>query len=138
MTYAMMKQTRNWMPPVRQKRSQNALMVYTLGDEVLATGDALMRISSRTEGEFGSPAALVAAHCGMTMWVMCSNVRAYRGGCFARTMSRVGLSAATFSLMAFLVVPVFDPSAAASVGEKCCLSLFRGFFMRLPSSGCHT
>src|SRR6266853_3299834 len=53
-------------------------------------------------------------------------------------MSRVGLSAATFSFMAFLVVPVFDPSAAASVGEKCCLSLFRGFFMKLPSSGCHT
>jgi hypothetical protein len=42
------------------------------------------------------------------------------------------------SFIAFLVVPVFDPSAAASVGEKCCLSLFRGFFMKLPSSGCHT
>src|SRR2546421_5933519 len=89
MTYAMMKQTRNWMPPVRQKRSQNALVLYALGDEVLAMVDALMRISSRTEGEFGSSAALVAGQCGMTMGVMCSNVRASRSGwCNARDGSR--------------------------------------------------
>jgi hypothetical protein len=31
--------------------------VYALVDEVMAVVDALMRISSRTEGEFGSPAA---------------------------------------------------------------------------------
>ena len=77
------------MPPVRQKRSQNALVLYALGDEVLAMVDALMRISSRTEGEFGSSAALVAGQCGMTMGVMCSNVRASRSGwCNARDGSR--------------------------------------------------
>ena len=36
------------------------------------------------------------------------------------------------SFIAFLVVPVFDPSAAASVGEKCCLSLFRGVLHEAP------
>src|SRR6266404_8471654 len=97
MTYAMMKQTRNWMPPVRQKRSQNALVVYTLGDEVLAMVDALMRISSRIEGEFGSPAALGAGRCGMTMWVMCSNVRACRG-CWFGLMLATGLDSPPISI----------------------------------------
>lgn len=44
------------MPAVRHKRSQNAGVVYTLVDEVMAVVDALMRTSSRTEAEFGSPA----------------------------------------------------------------------------------
>jgi len=42
---------------MRHKRSQNTGVVYALVDEVIALVDALMRISSRTEGEFGSPAA---------------------------------------------------------------------------------
>jgi hypothetical protein len=42
---------------MRHKRSQNTGVVYPLVDEVIAVVDALMRISSRTEGEFGSPAA---------------------------------------------------------------------------------
>src|SRR6267378_1833722 len=71
MTYAMMKKTTKLMPLMRHKRSQNTLVVYTLVDEVLAMVDALMRISSRTKGEFGSPAALVG-HCGMTMWLICA------------------------------------------------------------------
>jgi hypothetical protein len=40
---------------MRHKRSQNTLVVATLADEVVAVVDALMRISSRTEGKFGSP-----------------------------------------------------------------------------------
>jgi len=75
-----MKKTTKLMPLMRHKRSQNTLVVYTLADEVLAIVDALMRISSGTKGELGNPAALVAGHCGMTMWVMCSYVRASRGG----------------------------------------------------------
>src|SRR5260370_42489406 len=55
----MMKSRRDRMPAERHKRSQNAPVVYTLVDEALpAVDDALMGISSRTEGEFGSPAAL--------------------------------------------------------------------------------
>jgi hypothetical protein len=45
------------MPLTRHKRSQNAGVVYTLVDAVLAVVDALMRISSRIEDEFGSPVA---------------------------------------------------------------------------------
>src|ERR1700730_3918952 len=52
-----MKRTTNWMPLARHKRSQNTLVVYTLVDGGLAMVDALMRLSSRTEGEFRSPAA---------------------------------------------------------------------------------
>src|ERR1700730_4210879 len=51
MTYAIMKKTTKLMPLMRHKRSQNTGVVYTLVEEV----DALMRISSRTEGEFGAP-----------------------------------------------------------------------------------
>jgi hypothetical protein len=54
MTYAMMKKTTKLMPLMRHKRSQNAGVVYTLVDDEV---DAVMRISSRTESEFGSPAA---------------------------------------------------------------------------------
>jgi hypothetical protein len=39
------------------KRSQNTGVLYALVDEVIALVDALMKISSRTEGDFGSPAA---------------------------------------------------------------------------------
>src|SRR6266436_2649356 len=53
----MMKSPTDWMPAVRHGRSQNAGVVYALVDEVTAVVDALMRISSRTECEFGSPAA---------------------------------------------------------------------------------
>src|ERR1700730_4754835 len=53
----MMKSPTDWMPAVRHRRSQNAGVVYALVDEVTAVVDALMRISSRTECEFGSPAA---------------------------------------------------------------------------------
>src|SRR5260221_13361882 len=53
----MMKSPTDWMPAVRHRRSQNAGVVYALVDEVTAVVDALMRISSRTEYEFGSPAA---------------------------------------------------------------------------------
>jgi len=47
----MIKKKMDWMPPVRQKRSQNAAVVYTLVDEIMAVGDALMRISPRTKGD---------------------------------------------------------------------------------------
>src|ERR1700751_3787185 len=53
----MMKSPTDWMPAVRHRRSQNAGVVYALVDEVTAVVDALMRISSRTECEFGSRAA---------------------------------------------------------------------------------
>src|SRR5712671_4404799 len=53
----MMKSPTDWMPAVRHRRSQNAGVVYALVDEVIAGVDALMRISSRTCGECGSPAA---------------------------------------------------------------------------------
>src|SRR6267378_6748880 len=53
----MIKSPTDWMPAVRHRRSQNAGVVYALVDEVTAVVDALMRISSRTECEFGSPAA---------------------------------------------------------------------------------
>jgi hypothetical protein len=46
MTYAIMKKTTKWMPLWRHKRSQNAGVVYTLVDGVLAKVGALMRISS--------------------------------------------------------------------------------------------
>ena len=49
MTDAMMNKPTNWMPLVRHKRSQNAGVVYTLVDEVMAVVDALMRTSSRSE-----------------------------------------------------------------------------------------
>jgi hypothetical protein len=45
----MMKHRMDWIPPVRHKRSQNAGVLYTLVDEVMAVVDALMRISLRTE-----------------------------------------------------------------------------------------
>jgi hypothetical protein len=53
----MMKKKMDWMPPVRHKRSQNTAVGGPLVDEVMVVGDALMRISSPTEGEFASPAA---------------------------------------------------------------------------------
>src|SRR6267143_4834944 len=64
----MMKSPTDWMPAVRHRRSQNALV-----DEVMAVVDALMRISSRTEGEFGSPAAeffdnAVVRYCLADYW----------------------------------------------------------------------
>jgi hypothetical protein len=40
-----MKKPTNWRPLVRHNRSQNARVVYALGDEAMAV-DALMRISS--------------------------------------------------------------------------------------------
>src|SRR5215510_5898525 len=62
MTAVTRKKPTNWMPLVRHKRSQNALVVYTLVDEGAtprpAAGsvlDGLMRISSRTEDEFSKP-----------------------------------------------------------------------------------
>src|SRR5437899_2038553 len=76
----MMRKTTKLIPLWRHKRSQNAGVVYTLVDEVLAMVDALMTFSFRTEGEFGSPAARVAGHCGMTLWVMYPYVSASRGG----------------------------------------------------------
>jgi hypothetical protein len=48
----MMKKTTKLMPLWRHKRSQNTGVVVTLVDEVMIAVDALMRISSRTEGEF--------------------------------------------------------------------------------------
>src|SRR2546428_12011862 len=56
MTYAMMAKTTKLMPLKRHRRSQNPRVVYTLVDEAMAAVDALMRISPRAEGEFGSPA----------------------------------------------------------------------------------
>src|ERR1700722_7891911 len=56
MVYPMMKSPRDWMPAERHKRSQNAGVVYTLVDEVLATLDALMRISSWIEIKVNSEA----------------------------------------------------------------------------------
>src|SRR5713101_4732279 len=53
MTYAMMAKTTKLVPLMRHKPSQNPRVLV---DEVIAVVDALMRISSRTEGEFGSPA----------------------------------------------------------------------------------
>src|SRR5216117_2224397 len=58
MTYAMMAKATKLMPLLRHKPSQNPRVVYTLVDEGMAAVDALMRISSRTEGEFGSPIPL--------------------------------------------------------------------------------
>jgi hypothetical protein len=55
------------MPLVRHKRSQNAL-VFTPVDELVAVVDALMMISSRTEKEIGSPAALGAGHIAATFF----------------------------------------------------------------------
>jgi len=49
MTYAMMKRPTDWMPLERHKRSQNAGVLYTLVDEVVAIVDALMRISSQSK-----------------------------------------------------------------------------------------
>src|SRR5438132_2370685 len=49
----MMAKATKLMPLRRHKRSQNPRVVV---DEVIAVVDALMRISVRTEGEFGSPA----------------------------------------------------------------------------------
>jgi hypothetical protein len=49
MTYPMMKSPRDWMPAERHKRSQNAGVVYTLVDEVLAVVDALMGFSFRKQ-----------------------------------------------------------------------------------------
>ncbi len=46
MMYAMMKQPMDWMPAVRHKRSQNARLVSTLVDEVIALVDVLMRLLS--------------------------------------------------------------------------------------------
>jgi hypothetical protein len=46
MTYAMMKRPTDCMPLDRHKRSQNAGVVYTLVDKLVAVVDALMRISS--------------------------------------------------------------------------------------------
>src|SRR5882762_1057866 len=108
MTYAMMKKTTKLMPLMRHKRSQNTLVVNTLVDEVLAMVDALMRISSRTKGEFGSPAALVAGHCGnhdVGDVLICS--RLSRRLICAHGVSST-LSVATSSFIAFFVVPVFD------------------------------
>src|SRR5882757_8946910 len=45
MRYAMMKNTTNWRPAVRHKRSQNLLVVYTLADEVMAVVDSLISAS---------------------------------------------------------------------------------------------
>ena len=66
------------MPVVRHKRSQNT-GVFTLADDVmaivdelLAVVDALMRRSSRTEGEFGIPAKFfdnaLARYCLADYW----------------------------------------------------------------------
>src|SRR5438309_10819627 len=52
----MMAKATKLMPLKRHRRSQNPRVVYGLVDEVIAVVDALMRISVRTEGEFGSPA----------------------------------------------------------------------------------
>src|SRR5438034_520138 len=60
MTYAMMAKGTKLMPLLRHKPSQNPRVVYTLVDEGMAAVDALMRISSRTEGEFGSPIPLTS------------------------------------------------------------------------------
>src|SRR5216117_2410003 len=60
MTYAMMAKATKLMPLLRHKPSQNPRVVYTLVDEGMAAVDALMRISSRTEGEFGSPIPLTS------------------------------------------------------------------------------
>jgi len=56
MTYAMMKNMTKLMPLIRHKRSQNTAVVGPLVDEVMVVGCA-HEDSSRTEGEFGSPAA---------------------------------------------------------------------------------
>jgi hypothetical protein len=46
-----MNKKMDWMPPVRHKRSQNAGVVYTLVDDVMAVVDALIKISFRPEGD---------------------------------------------------------------------------------------
>jgi hypothetical protein len=46
-----MNKKMDWMPPVRHKRSQNAGVVYTLADDVMAVVDSLIRISFRPEGD---------------------------------------------------------------------------------------
>src|SRR6266576_2258534 len=53
MTYATMAKTTKLMPLKRHRRSQNPRVVYALVDAAMAVVDALMRISSRAEGEFG-------------------------------------------------------------------------------------
>src|SRR6266496_1139208 len=55
MKYAMMKKATKLMPLLRHKPSHNPRLAYTLVDEDMAVVDALMRISSQTESEFGSP-----------------------------------------------------------------------------------
>src|SRR5260370_25971437 len=62
MMYARMKKPTDWIPLVRHSCSHNTGLVFSLVDEVIAVVDALMKTSSRTEGEFGSPAALGAGH----------------------------------------------------------------------------
>jgi hypothetical protein len=59
------------MPAARHKRSQNTGLVYTLVDDAV---DALMRVSSKTEREFGSPAAkffdnALVRYCLADEWV---------------------------------------------------------------------
>src|SRR6267378_4109805 len=48
--YATMKQRKDWTPAVRHNRSQNAGVVYTLEEEIVAV-DALMRLSFRNESD---------------------------------------------------------------------------------------
>src|SRR5262245_51812657 len=52
----MMKKRAKLMPLWRHRRSQNT-RAFALADEVMAAVDALMRISSRAAGEYGSHAA---------------------------------------------------------------------------------
>src|SRR5215813_15089127 len=75
MRYAMMKRTTNWMPPVRQKRSQNAGVAYTLVDDVPRVVDVLMSFPSLTESEFDSPLRVltIRPHAqGRIHWTMVS------------------------------------------------------------------
>src|SRR5262245_37760291 len=55
----MMKKTTKLMPLMRHKRSQNALVVYTLVDAVMVVVDALMRISSHAVDRSGECAGSV-------------------------------------------------------------------------------
>jgi hypothetical protein len=47
----MMEKTTNWRPAVRHWRSHIARCAVALGGDAMAVVDALMRISSRSEGE---------------------------------------------------------------------------------------
>src|SRR5580704_11877554 len=61
MTYPMMNSPRDWIPAARHKRSQNTPLVTPV-DEVIGLADALMLVSSRTEGKLRPVATRIVAN----------------------------------------------------------------------------